>query len=114
MKRREVENDIEALIRTLNTTLEFIRDRTRAPATSESCSHRPQQCRRRPAPLAASRCHAESATRASDQIGSQIGFEDLEIRVILARAAAAFAGLRDGALLVRLAAAPVDGAANAS
>ena len=26
MKRREVENDIEALIRTLNTTLEFIRD----------------------------------------------------------------------------------------
>ena len=26
MKRREVENDIEALVRTLNTTLEFIRD----------------------------------------------------------------------------------------
>jgi uncharacterized protein (TIGR00251 family) len=37
---------------------------------------------------------------------------DLEIRVIPRAGRNEFAGLRDGALLVRLAAAPVDGAAN--
>jgi len=38
---------------------------------------------------------------------------DLEIRVIPRAGRSGFAGLREGALLVRLAAAPVDGAANA-
>jgi uncharacterized protein (TIGR00251 family) len=38
---------------------------------------------------------------------------DLEIRVIPRAGRTGFAGLRDGALLVRLAAAPVEGAANA-
>ena len=38
---------------------------------------------------------------------------DLEIRVIPRAGRSGFAGLRDGALLVKLAAAPVDGAANA-
>lgn len=37
---------------------------------------------------------------------------DLQIRVIARAGCSGFAGLRDGALLVRLAAAPVDGAAN--
>ena len=37
---------------------------------------------------------------------------DLDIRVIPRAGRTGFAGLRDGALLVRLAAAPVDGAAN--
>ena len=37
---------------------------------------------------------------------------DLEIRVIPRAGRAGFGGLRDGILLVRLAAAPVDGAAN--
>jgi uncharacterized protein (TIGR00251 family) len=37
---------------------------------------------------------------------------DLDIRVIPRAGRSGFAGLRDGALLVRLAAAPVDGAAN--
>jgi len=37
---------------------------------------------------------------------------DLEIRVIPRAGRTGFGGLRDGALLVRLAAAPVDGAAN--
>jgi uncharacterized protein (TIGR00251 family) len=37
---------------------------------------------------------------------------DLEIRVIPRAGRSGFAGLRDNALLVRLAAAPVDGAAN--
>ena len=38
---------------------------------------------------------------------------DLEVRVIPRAGRTGFGGLRDGALLVRLAAAPVDGAANA-
>ena len=37
---------------------------------------------------------------------------DLEIRVVPRAGRSGFAGLRDGALLVRLVAAPVDGAAN--
>jgi uncharacterized protein len=37
---------------------------------------------------------------------------DLDIRVIPRAGRSGFAGVRDGALLVRLAAAPVDGAAN--
>jgi uncharacterized protein len=37
---------------------------------------------------------------------------DIEIRVIPRAGRSGFAGLRDGALLVKLAAAPVDGAAN--
>jgi uncharacterized protein (TIGR00251 family) len=37
---------------------------------------------------------------------------DLEIRVIPRAGRSGFGGLRDGALLVRLAAAPVEGAAN--
>ena len=37
---------------------------------------------------------------------------DLEIRVIPRAGRSGFAGLREGALLVKLAAAPVDGAAN--
>jgi uncharacterized protein (TIGR00251 family) len=39
---------------------------------------------------------------------------DLDIRVIPRAGRSGFAGLRDGALLVKLAAAPVDGAANAA
>lgn len=37
---------------------------------------------------------------------------DLDVRVIPRAGRSGFGGLRDGALLVRLAAAPVDGAAN--
>jgi uncharacterized protein (TIGR00251 family) len=37
---------------------------------------------------------------------------DLDVRVIPRAGRSGFAGLRDGALLVKLAAAPVDGAAN--
>jgi uncharacterized protein (TIGR00251 family) len=37
---------------------------------------------------------------------------DVELRVVARAGRSEFAGLRDGAILVRLAAAPVDGAAN--
>jgi cell division initiation protein len=43
MKRKEVENDIEALIRTLNTTLEFIRDQDARAREERILLHRPRQ-----------------------------------------------------------------------
>ena len=43
MKRREVENDIEALVRTLNTTLEFIRDQDARSREDRILLHRPRQ-----------------------------------------------------------------------
>ena len=43
MKRREVENDIEALVRTLNTTLEFIRDQDARSREDRVLLHRPRQ-----------------------------------------------------------------------
>jgi cell division initiation protein len=42
MKRREVENDIESLIRTLNTTLEFIRDQDSRSRDERILLHRPR------------------------------------------------------------------------
>jgi cell division initiation protein len=42
MKRREVENDIEALVRTLNTTLEFIRDQDARSQNDRVLLHRPR------------------------------------------------------------------------
>ena len=42
MKRREVENDIESLVRTLNTTLEFIRDQDARSRDQNVLLHRPR------------------------------------------------------------------------
>jgi cell division initiation protein len=42
MKRREVENDIESLIRALNTTLEFIRDQDSRSRDERLLLHRPR------------------------------------------------------------------------
>ncbi len=42
MKRREVENDIESLIRTLNSTLEFIRDQDARAREDRVLLHRPR------------------------------------------------------------------------
>jgi cell division initiation protein len=42
MKRREVENDIEALVRTLNTTLEFIREQDARSRDERVLLHRPR------------------------------------------------------------------------
>jgi cell division initiation protein len=42
LKRREVENDIEALVRTLNTTLEFIRDQDTRSREERVLLHRPR------------------------------------------------------------------------
>jgi cell division initiation protein len=51
MKRREVENDIEALVRTLNTTLEFIRDQDARSREERILLHRPRQAEPAPAPM---------------------------------------------------------------
>ena len=50
MKRKEVENDIEALVRTLNTTLEFIRDQDARAREDRILLHRPRQADNVPAP----------------------------------------------------------------
>lgn len=42
LKRREVENDIEGLVRTLNTTLEFIRDQDSRTREQNVLLHRPR------------------------------------------------------------------------
>lgn len=42
MKRREVENDIESLVRSLNTTLEFIRDQDARSRDERLLLHRPR------------------------------------------------------------------------
>jgi cell division initiation protein len=66
MKRREVENDIEALVRTLNTTLEFIRDQDVRSRDERLLLHRP-----RPAELpAAAPAQAPSAHVASAHVAS--------------------------------------------
>ena len=49
MKRREVENDIEALVRTLNTTLEFIRDQDARSREDRILLHRPRVSESAPA-----------------------------------------------------------------
>ena len=51
MKRREVENDIEALVRTLNTTLEFIRDQDVRSREDRVLLHRPRAAESGPAPM---------------------------------------------------------------
>ena len=52
MKRREVENDIEALVRTLTTTLEFIRHQDVRSREERVLLHRPRQAETGPAPAA--------------------------------------------------------------
>lgn len=52
MKRREVENDIEALVRTLTTTLEFIRDQDGRSRDERILLHRPRAAESGPPPVA--------------------------------------------------------------
>ena len=49
MKRREVENDIEALVRTLTSTLEFIRDQDARAREDRILLHRPRPAEAAPA-----------------------------------------------------------------
>jgi cell division initiation protein len=66
MKRREVENDIEALVRTLNTTLEFIRDQDTRSREDRVLLHRPRQADSHAAA-------APSAADATPKTGTQAG-----------------------------------------
>jgi cell division initiation protein len=49
LKRREVENDIESLVRTLNTTLEFIREQDARSRDERVLLHRPRPQQEQPA-----------------------------------------------------------------
>jgi cell division initiation protein len=60
MKRHEVENDIEALVRTLNLTLEFIRDQDARYREERVLLHRPRAAEAVPAPAAPAARPAEA------------------------------------------------------
>ena len=49
-KRKEVENDIEGLVRTLNTTLEYIREQDARSREDRVLLHRPRPAELQPAP----------------------------------------------------------------
>jgi cell division initiation protein len=66
MKRREVENDIEALIRTLNSTLEFIRDQDARSREERVLLHRPRAAEAAPAPAPRP---ADVTPKADSQLG---------------------------------------------
>jgi cell division initiation protein len=65
MKRREVENDIEALVRTLNTTLEFIRDQDARARDERVLLHRPRAADAGPAPVRPADVQAKDGTNAN-------------------------------------------------
>ena len=66
LRRREVENDIEAMVRTLTTTLEFIRDQDTRTRDERVLLHRPRSVD--PAPAAAPR-PADVAPKVDAQAG---------------------------------------------
>jgi cell division initiation protein len=67
MKRKEVENDIEALVRTLNIALEFIRDQDARAREERILLHRPRQSESGPVAVARP---AEAAPKAETGTGS--------------------------------------------
>jgi len=64
MKRREVENDIESLVRTLTSTLEFIRDQDARAREDRVLLHRPRVAEAAPAPRP-----ADVTPKADSQLG---------------------------------------------
>ena len=107
LRRRDAEGAVEATIQALYRALEFIRDQDQTRADEKVLLHRPRQdgpARRRKRATPGRRV-AKSAKRRAEAV--------LDVRVIPALAAhAASTALRGGAILIRLAAPPVDGAAN--
>jgi cell division initiation protein len=66
MKRREVENDIEGLVRTLNTTLEFIREQDARSREERVLLHRPRPAE---APHAPAPRPADVTPKVDTQVG---------------------------------------------
>ena len=66
MKRREVENDIEALIRTLGSTLEFIKDQDARAREDRVLLHRPRVAEAAPAQAPRP---ADVASKPDSQVG---------------------------------------------
>ena len=100
LRRRGVEGSLEASIQALYHALEFIREQDRPD--DKVLLHRPRQTETVPQPRL-------EAPRVADERGET---DDADVRVIPRSGRTALAGRRGDAVLVRLAAAPVDGAAN--
>ena len=128
LKRRDVETSIEATIQTLRNTLEFVREqdvrdredrlllyRPRGDAESERAPARDSRQRgdrRWPASARVSSGPSRGRRSGTRVIDDSPAGATIEVRVIPRARKTELAGSRQGALLVRLAAPPVDGAAN--
>ncbi len=66
MKRREVENDIEGLVRTLNTTLEFIREQDARSREERVLLHRPR-------PAESTQTPAPRPAEVTPKVDTQVG-----------------------------------------
>ena len=118
LKRREVENSLESSMATLRSTLEFVREQEQREREEKILLHRPRQADQAPAPCAR-KSPAQPRTRRRRLAGRRMpvlscgpGGLMLAVRVIPRAGVTKIAGVRQERLLVRLAAAPVDGAAN--
>ena len=103
LRRRGVEGSLEASIQALYHALEFIREQDRPGRSRPAPSSAPG--RRAAAAAAAWMCRASPTNEGETDA-------TLKVRVVPRAGRTAFAGRRGDAILVRLAAAPVDGAAN--
>jgi hypothetical protein len=98
MKRREVENDIESLIRTLNSTLEFIRDQDAASRDERSC------CTAAAAELPRGRSTRAAGIVPKADTGRRFRFQISDSEIVdlrlghSSRGPSGFGGLRDGVL----------------
>ena len=99
LKRKDVETSIEATISTLRNTLEFVREQEARERDDKILLHRPRHRR---------------ADRDADahQARKNRRVITLDVRVIPRARKTECAGFRDDALVVRVAAPPVEGAAN--
>jgi cell division initiation protein len=69
MKRREVENDIEALVKTLTNTLDFIRDQDQRARDERILLHRPRAAESGPAPAIAATAPMDVASKSDTKAG---------------------------------------------
>ena len=104
MKRREVETTLESTIASLRNTLEFVREQEQREREDKILLHRPRAADER-SPMRNGRLCGEWLRETPDGVS-------LAVKVIPRAGVTKIAGTREGRLLIRLAAAPVDGAAN--
>ena len=99
LKRRDVETSIEATIQTLRNTLEFVREQEARERDDKILLHRPRIVE---SPVESRELHEARNERGVTSL----------VRVIPRARKTECAGVRDGALVISVAAPPVEGAAN--